>query len=173
MPGAEDDGGGGGDFAGGQVQQAEDLPALEVQHDAAYAVLAQCAEALDAVVGALAEGELARVGGVEDRVLGAAPHHRGAQVQVCGGLVEAALLVVGGTLFGLSGHRRPGLGQHGAAADQVEDLVEVGVVVAELLQGALGLGVQGVEAALGQGDVQGPALSGRARGHDGGPSSEG
>jgi hypothetical protein len=91
--------------------------------------------------------------------------YSGAQVQVCGGLVEAAPFVVGGARFGLCGHRRPGFGQHGAAVDQVEDLVEVGVVVAELLQGALGAGVQGVEAALGQGDVESPVLGGGTGGH--------
>ncbi len=162
---AEDHRGGVVDRPGRQVQQCVEVLPLEVQHHAAHPVPAQAAEAGDAVVGVLAEGRLAGVVRVEDRVLGAAPHHRGAQVEVGGGPREPLPLVVGGAPLGLAGDGRPGLGEHGAALDEREDLVEVGGVVAELLHGALGLGVQGVEAALCQGDVQAPALAGGTCGH--------
>ncbi len=150
-----------------QVQQRVDVLPLELQHHAAHPSVAQLAEAGDAVVGVRAKGRLAGVVRVEDGVLGAAPHHRGAQIEVGGGAYEPSLLVVGGALLGLPGDGRPRLGQHGAALDEGEDLVEVGVVVAELLHGALGLGVQGVEAALGEGDVQAPVLAGGTGGHGG------
>jgi len=165
----KDHGGRFADLSRRQVQQTVDLLALEVQNHPADPAAAQGAQPLDAVVGMLAEGSLARVGRVEDRVLGAPPHHRGPDVQVGGGLGETVSLMVRAPLLGLPGDGGPRLGQHRPAPDQVEDLVEVGVVVAELLQGAFGPRVQCVEAALGQRDVQGPALSSGTSGHDGCP----
>jgi len=68
-------------------------------------------------------------------------------------------LVVHRPLLRLSGDRRPRLRQHRPTTDKSEDLVEICVIVAELLHGALGLRMQGVEAALRQGDVQRPILA--------------
>jgi len=63
------------------------------------------------------------------------------------------------TLLCLGGDRRPRLRQHRSTTDESEDLVEICVIVAELLHGDLGLRMQGVEAALRQGDVQRPILA--------------
>jgi len=141
------------------VQQPEDRLTVEIQLDPADRVAAQLAQAVHTVITPPAQRRLAGVRTVEDRILGPPVHHRCPQVQIRSGAREAVRFVVAGTLLGVGGDHRPGLRQHRAALDLGEHLVEVGGIVTELLQGALAAGVQSVESALGESDVEGPVLS--------------
>jgi hypothetical protein len=97
------------------------------------------------MIDAVAERRLARIGRVEDGILGAPPHHGRSDVQIRRGLTISPLVIVMGALLDLGRDRSPRLWKHCTGLDEIENAIEVRWVMAKSLQRALGFGVERVE----------------------------
>jgi hypothetical protein len=111
------------------------------------------------MIDAVTERRLARIGRVEDGILGAPPHHGRSDVQIRCGLTISPFVIVMGALLDLGRDRSSRLWKQCTGLDEGENAIEVRWIMTELLQRAFGYGVERVESPLGQRDVQRPGLA--------------